>query len=59
VVDASSVRAVRIVDTLHCSDLWVSDAVLADLETDHRLVVLASSLGLHRSDGRLAPFGGS
>jgi hypothetical protein len=59
VVDASSVRALRIVDTLHCSELWVSDAVLADLETDHRLVVLASSLALHRSDGRLAPFGGS
>jgi hypothetical protein len=59
VVDAASVRAMRIVDTLHCSDLWVTDAVLADLETDHRLVVVASSLALHRPDGRLAPFDGS
>jgi hypothetical protein len=59
VVDATSVRAARIVDTLHCHDLWVTDAVLEELEADPRLVVLASALALHRSDGRLAPFDGS
>jgi hypothetical protein len=59
VVDASAVRAARIVDTLHCNDLWVTDAVLSELEPDPRVVVLASPLALHRSDGRLAPFDGS
>ena len=31
VVDPAAVRAARIVDTLRCRDLWVTDAVLADL----------------------------
>jgi hypothetical protein len=59
VVDPGAVRAARIVDTLHCHDLWVSDAVRAELDGDPRVVVLASSVDLHRPDGRLGPFDGS
>ena len=32
VIDPTTVRAARIVDTLHCNDLWVTDAVLAELD---------------------------
>src|SRR6185437_827674 len=46
VVDTSTVRAARIVDTLRCRDLWVTDAVLADLVDDPRVAVLASGLVL-------------
>lgn len=59
VVDATTVRAARIVDTLRCHDLWVTDAVLADLVDDPRLAVLASGLSLHGPDGRLLPFDGT
>src|SRR6185312_2655210 len=47
VVDRPSVRAARIVDTLRCRDLWVTDAVLAELEPDPRLAVLARGLSVH------------
>ena len=59
IVDTSSVRAARIVDTLHCSDLWVTDTVLADLTDltgDDRVEVLARDLALHDERGRLTPF---
>jgi hypothetical protein len=56
VTNGSRVRAARIVDTLHCDDLWVSDAVLADLAGDPRLTVLARDLALHGPDRRLTPF---
>ena len=59
VLDPAAVRAVRIVDTLHCSDLWVSDAVLAAMRADERVSVVASNLVLHDEHGRLAPFDGS
>jgi hypothetical protein len=59
VVDVASVRAARIVDTLRCRDLWVTDAVLADLAADPRVAVLAQGLTLHGADGRLTPFDGT
>ena len=61
VVDAAAVRAARIVDTLHTSELWVTDAVLDELQRDEararRLDVLDRDLVLHATDGRLRPFG--
>ena len=36
VIDPTTVRAARIADTLHCSDLWVTDAVWAELERARR-----------------------
>ncbi|MEO5723876.1 MAG: DUF2088 domain-containing protein [Ilumatobacteraceae bacterium] len=33
ILDRATVRAARIVDTLHCNDLWVTDAVLAELSS--------------------------
>ncbi len=59
VVDTAAVRAARIVDTLRCRELWVTDAVLAELAGDARVAVLASGLALHGPDGRLLPFDGS
>ena len=56
VVDVSNVRAARIVDTLHCADLWVTDAVLTGLAGDPRVEVRAKGLVLHQDDGRLTPF---
>ena len=56
VVDVSGVRAARIADTLHCADLWVSDAVLAGLAGDPRVEIIAAGLALHQDDGRLTPF---
>ena len=56
VVDTGTVRAARIVDTLHCSELWISDAVLGELPGD--IEVLGRDVALHAPDGRLAPFGG-
>jgi hypothetical protein len=58
VTDPARVRAVRIMDTLHCNDAWVSDAVLADLVDDPRISCRASGLQLHGPDGRLRPFEG-
>jgi hypothetical protein len=59
VVDPASVRAARIVDTLRCRDLWVTDAVLAELAGDPDVAVLAHGLALHGGDGRLTPFDGT
>ena len=56
VVDPSTVRAVRIVDTLHCSDLWVTDAVLAELADRPDVEVLTADLALHDAAGALTPF---
>jgi hypothetical protein len=54
--DVAAVRAARIVDTLHCSELWVSDAVLAELADDPHVSVLERDVPLHRADGSLTPF---
>ena len=59
VVDPSGVRAARIVDTLHCSELWVTNAVLADLDAAGRSVefdVVERDLVLHDADGALRLF---
>ena len=56
VIDPAAVRAVRIVDTLHCSDLWVSDAVLPDLIALDGASLVAGDLALHDDQGRLMPF---
>jgi hypothetical protein len=56
VVDPSSVRAMRIVDTLHCADAWVSDALLADVTNDERVTVVTRGLQLHDEGGALTPF---
>ncbi len=57
VLDERLVRAARIVDTLHCSELWVSDVMLAELVSDPRVTVEATGLELHAVDRDLAPFG--
>lgn len=54
--DPARARAARIVDTLHCNDLWVSDDVLAELAADPRVTVVARDLALHTDDGALSPF---
>ena len=56
VVDPSSVRAMRIVDTLHCADAWVSDALLPEVTSDERVTVVSSGLRLHVELGALTPF---
>ena len=58
VVDTRNVRAARVVDTLHCADLWVTDATLADLAGDDRVEVVAKDLRAHDERGRLMPFAG-
>jgi hypothetical protein len=55
IVDPTGVRAARIVDTLHCSELWVTDAVLADVRREARIEVVAEGLTLHDERGRLTP----
>lgn len=57
VVDVAGVRAARIVDTLHCADVWVTDAVLTGLADDPRVEVLGRGLELHDDAGALSPFG--
>ena len=57
VVDVAGVRAARIVDTLHCADVWVTDAVLTGLADDPRVEVLSTGLELHDDTGVLSPFG--
>ena len=52
----ASVRAARIVDTSHCRELWVTDAVLADLAVRDDVEVVERDLALHTPDGALAPF---
>lgn len=56
VVDVAQVRAARIVDTLHCTELWVTDAVLQDLADDPRIEVIERDLVLHDAGGSLVPF---
>lgn len=56
VTDASAVRAARIVDTRSCAEVWVTDAVLADLAGRADVELVATGLALHRPDGTLAPF---
>jgi hypothetical protein len=56
VTGASAVRAARIVDTRSCAEVWVTDAVLAELAGRARVEVVARGLALHRPDGSLAPF---
>jgi hypothetical protein len=58
VIDLAAVRAARIRDTLHCNDLWVTDAVLLELEGRPDVEVLASTETLFDHAGRLRPFAG-
>lgn len=58
VVDRATVRAARIVDTLHCHDLWVTDAVLAELAGRGDVEVVERDVALH-ADGALTPFAGT
>lgn len=53
--DGAAVRAMRIVDTLHPHEAWVTDAALADA-TAAGAEVVASGLSLHDDTGRLVPF---
>lgn len=57
VVDPTSVRAARIVDTLHCDELWVSDALLDELAVRADVELLERDVDLHAPDGALCPFG--
>lgn len=59
VLDVERVRAARIVDTLHCADLWVTDAVWDGLRDRDGVNLLASGLALHGEDGALLPFDAS
>ena len=56
VVDVAAVRAARIVDTLHCSELWVTDAVCRELRDRDDISVGATAVALHGEDGDLLPF---
>jgi hypothetical protein len=58
VVDPPSVRAARIADTLHCHDLWVTDAVWDELAGRPDVELVERSVALHGPDGRLRPFPG-
>ncbi len=58
VIDPSTVRAARIVDTLRCAELWVTDAVLGDLAGRDDVEVLERGIALHDPAGRLRPFAG-
>lgn len=58
IIDVAAVRAMRIVDTLHVAEAWVSDAVLARLRADDRITVLRSDLDMFDGAGRLVPFAG-
>ena len=58
VIDPSTVRAARIVDTLHCRELWVTDAVLAELAGRDDVEVVERDVALHDPAGRLRPFAG-
>ncbi len=56
VVDVAAVRAARIVDTLHCSELWATDAVCRELRDRDDISVGATAVALHGEDGDLLPF---
>ena len=55
-IDVAAVRAARIVDTLHCSERWVTDAVCRELRDRADISVGATALALHGEDGDLLPF---
>ena len=55
-IDPSTVRAARIVDTLHCHDLWVTDAVLADLAARGDVEVVERGVRAAHLRRPLAPF---
>jgi hypothetical protein len=57
-IDPATVRAARIVDTLHCTELWVTDAVLDEVAGRADVEVLASGEALHDHVGALRPFAG-
>ena len=56
VIDIEGIRAVRIVDTLHCAELWVTDAVWRELRGRDGVTLVASGLALHGENGALRPF---
>ena len=56
VIEPATVRAVRIIDTLHCTELWVTDAVWADLAARSDIEVVERDVALHDHVGRLRPF---
>jgi len=58
VIDPSRARAARITDTLHCTELWVTDPVLAELTERADLDVVERGVALHDPAGRLRPFVG-
>jgi hypothetical protein len=58
VIDATTVRAARIADTLHCDDLWVTDAVWNELAARADIEIIEHSVALHEPAGRLRPFSG-
>ena len=58
VIDPTTVRAARITDTLHCAELWVTDAVWNDLKARPDIEVVEHSVSLHDAAGRLRPFTG-
>jgi hypothetical protein len=58
VIDPPAVRAARITDTLHCTDLWVTDAVYAELVGRDDVEVAERGVALHDPAGRLRPFAG-
>ncbi|MGE0305657.1 MAG: DUF2088 domain-containing protein [Acidimicrobiia bacterium] len=56
VIDVAGVRAMRIVDTLHVAEAWVSDAVLEELGGDTRITVARADLEMFDAAGRLTAF---
>ncbi len=56
VIDPSATRAARIVDTLHCAELWVTEPVWEELRGGDAVTLRASGLRLHGEDGALVPF---
>jgi hypothetical protein len=56
IIDVSGVRAMRIVDTLHVAEAWVSDAVRDQMRSDARITVVRSDLEMFDAAGRLMPF---
>jgi len=55
-VDVAAVRAARIVDTLHCAELWATESVCRDLEGRGDITIDRTALALHGEDGELRPF---
>jgi hypothetical protein len=58
VIDLPAVRAARIVDTLHCDELWVTDCLLTELADRPDVDVLEAGVALHDHAGSLRPFSG-